>query len=144
MLIGDQLNHSASASRCAPASAPGGGAGAPSAGTRLVGKPFIGTTTSIEGRVSGLTVSVVLGTSVGEVVGTIVIDGRMGRTGHRYQFKGAMNARGLFVWHGSTDDGRRAVFTGTVGEDGNTLSGKFMAQETGQALETGAFLASRR
>jgi len=115
-----------------------------SAGTKLVGAPFIGTTTSIEGRVRGLTISVILGTSVGEVVGTIVTDGRTGRDGHRYQFKGAMTARGLFVWHASTDDGRRAVFTGTVGPDGNSLGGKFMAQETGHALETGTFLASRR
>lgn len=112
-------------------------------GTKLVGAPFIGTTTSIEGRVSGLTISVVVGTSVGEVVGSIAVDGRMGRPGHRYQFKGAMNARGLFVWHAATDDGRRAVFTGSVSDDGNTINGKFMTQETGRALETGSFIAGR-
>jgi hypothetical protein len=116
----------------------------PEPGPSLVGSPFIGAATSVEGRVAGMTVSVIVGTSVGEVVGTIVIDGRRGREGHRYHFKGAVNARGLFVWHGSTEEGRRAVFTGTVGPGGNTLSGKYMSQAPGTALEAGNFLASRR
>jgi len=104
---------------------------------------FIGAATSVEGRVAGMTVSVIVGTSVGEIVGTITVDGRRGRGGHRYQFKGAVNARGLFVWHGNTESGRRAVFTGTVGPDGDTLSGKYMSQEPGSLLDVGTFLASR-
>jgi len=111
-------------------------------GNALVGSPFIGTVTSVEGRVSGLTVSVIVGTSVGEVVGTITID-RRGRASRRYPFKGAVNARGLFVWHGIAEDGSRAVLTGTVDRAGNTLGGKYMSQEAGGLLEVGTFLAGR-
>jgi hypothetical protein len=111
-------------------------------GDVLVGSPFIGAATSVDGRVSGLTVSVVVGTSVGEAVGTIAID-RRGRDSRRYHFKGAMNARGLFVWHGSTEDGCRAVLTGTVDPEGNSLGGKYMSQEPAGMLEAGTFLASR-
>ena len=91
---------------------------------------------------SGLTVSVIVGTSVGEVVGTITLD-RRGRASRRYHFKGAVNARGLFVWHGAIEDGSRAVLTGTVDPEGNTLMGKYMSQEMGGVLEAGTFLASR-
>jgi hypothetical protein len=115
----------------------------PEAGTSLVGSPFIGTATSVEGRVAGLTVCVIVGTSVGEVAGSVTVDGRRGRDGHRYHFKGAVNNRGLFVWHASAADGRRAVLTGTVGADGNTLTGKYMLQEPNNSLEAGSFLASR-
>jgi hypothetical protein len=111
-------------------------------GNVLVGSPFIGAATSVEGRVSGLSVSVIVGTSVGEVVGSITID-RRGRESRRYHFKGAVNARGLFVWHGGTEDGSRAVLTGTVDQDGNTLTGKYMSQEPAGMLEAGTFLASR-
>src|SRR5579859_945014 len=107
-------------------------------GNVLVGSPFIGAATSVEGRVSGLTVSVIGGTSVGEVVGTITID-RRERESRRYHCKGAVNARGLFVWHGGTEDGGRAVLTGTVDPGGNTLGGKYMAQEVGGGLEAGTF-----
>jgi hypothetical protein len=107
-----------------------------------VGAPFIGAATSVDGRVSGLTVAVVVGTSVGEVVGTITID-RRGRDSRRYQFKGAVNARGLFVWHGGAEDGSRAVLTGTVDSNGATLNGKYMSQEPAGMLEAGSFLASR-
>ena len=111
-------------------------------GNVLVGSPFIGAVTSVEGRVSGLTVSVIVGTSVGEVVGTITID-RRGRGSRRYHFKGAVNARGLFVWHAGDEGGGRAVLTGTVDPRGETLAGKYMLQETGGMLEAGSFLASR-
>ena len=119
-----------------------GAAGQKEAGNVLVGSPFIGAVTSVDGRVAGLTVAVIVGTSVGEVVGTITLD-RRGRASRKYQFKGAVNARGLFVWHGGSEDGSRAVLTGTVDAEGNTLSGKYMLQEAGGMLEAGTFLASR-
>jgi hypothetical protein len=111
-------------------------------GNVLVGSPFIGAATSVDGRVSGLTMSVIVGTSAGEVVGTITID-RRARQSRRYNFKGAVNARGLFVCHGETEDGSRAVLTGTVDPEGNALTGKYMSQEPAGTLEAGTFLASR-